>query len=84
MKTKVGAEPVLFDSSKLFQSINRFQNYYSNIGHFNNKVEAKSTTLNKVTTIDFIVEPQKVFTYRNISFIYPSNMITKTNIKKGK
>jgi outer membrane protein assembly factor BamA len=68
MKTKVGAEPVLFDSSKLFQSINRFQNYYSNIGHFNNKVEAKITTLNKVTTIDFIVEPQKVFTYRNIFF----------------
>ena len=68
MKTKVGAEPVLFDSSKLFQSINRFQNYYSNIGHFNNKVEAKITTQNKVTTIDFIVEPQKVFTYRNIYF----------------
>lgn len=68
MKTKVGAEPVLFDSSKLYQSINRFQNYYSNIGHFNNKVEAKITTLNKVTTIDFIVEPQKVFTYRNIFF----------------
>lgn len=68
MKTKVGAEPVLFDSSKLYQSINRFQNYYSNIGHFNNKVEAKITTLNKITTIDFIVEPQKVFTYRNIFF----------------
>jgi hypothetical protein len=31
MKTKVGAEPIIFDSSKLNQSINRFQNYYSNI-----------------------------------------------------
>lgn len=68
MKTKVGAEPVLFDSSKLIQSINRFQNYYSNIGHFNNKVEAKIITKNKITTVDFIVEPQKVFTYRNIIF----------------
>ena len=68
MKTKVGAEPILFDSSKLYQSINRFQNYYSNIGYFNNKVEAKITTQNKITTLDFIVEPQKVFTYSNIFF----------------
>jgi len=68
MKTKVGAEPVLFDSSKLYQSINRFQNYYSNIGYFNTKVEAKITTQNKITTLDFIVEPQKVFTYSNIFF----------------
>ncbi len=68
MKTKVGAEPVLFDSTKLIQSINRFQNYYSNIGHFNNKVDATVSTKNKITTIDFIVEPQKVFTYRNVFF----------------
>ena len=68
MKTKVGAEPIIFDSSKLNQSINRFQNYYSNIGHFNSKVEAKVTTLKKMTTIDFVIEPQKVFTYRNIYF----------------
>ena len=68
MKTKVGAEPVLFDSSKLYQSINRFQNYYSNIGYFNTKVETKITTQNKITTLDFIVEPQKVFTYSNIFF----------------
>lgn len=68
MKTKVGAEPILFDSSKLYQSINRFQNYYSNIGYFNTKVEAKITTQNKITTLDFIVEPQKVFTYSNIFF----------------
>ena len=68
MKTKVGAEPILFDSSKLYQSINRFQNYYSNIGYFNTKVETKITTQNKITTLDFIVEPQKVFTYSNIFF----------------
>ncbi len=68
MKTKVGSEPIIFDSSKLSQSINRFQNYYSNIGHFNNTVEAKVTTKNKMTIIDFILEPKKPFSYRNIHY----------------
>lgn len=68
MKQKVGNEPILFDSTKLKNSVIAFQNYYQNIGHFDNKVEVKYITKDKKTKVIYNITPHKPYTLKKIFF----------------
>ena len=43
MKNKIGNAPVIFDSTKLPQSKSIFENYYFNLGYFDNEVTVTYT-----------------------------------------
>jgi outer membrane protein assembly factor BamA len=66
MKTKVGKEPLIFDSTKLERSRIALENYYFNIGHLDNEVKVKYETNKKRTKVTYLVEPKTPYKIRNI------------------
>lgn len=68
MKTKIGNEPVLFDSSKLSASVQSFKNYYTNIGHFDKEVEVSYETKNQKTTVTYNITPRKPYVLNKIIY----------------
>ena len=68
MKTKIGAQPVIFDSTQVKKSEIRFSNYYSNIGYFDNKIQTKVETRNRKTIVNYNIYPNKPYKYRTIIY----------------
>jgi hypothetical protein len=68
MKTKIGAQPVIFDSLQVKKSELRFSNYYSNIGYFDNKIRTEIETNHRKTIVSYYVYPNKPYKYRSIIY----------------
>lgn len=66
MKTKIGSQPVLFDTSILPQSKTRFENYYFNLGYFENQVDVEIHRKKKKTTIVYNVQTKEPYKIRKI------------------
>ena len=66
MKTKVGKEPLIFDSTKLERSRIALENYYFNIGHLDNEVRVKYEIKRKRTKVTYEVEPKTPYKIRHI------------------
>lgn len=66
MKTKVGKEPLIFDSTKLERSRIALENYYFNIGHLDNDVKVNYETKKKRTRVTYEVEPKTPYKIRKI------------------
>lgn len=66
MATKVGQPPVIFDSSSLEISRIALENYYFNIGHFDNQVKVSFKTEKKKTKVVYEVYPNTPYKIRNI------------------
>jgi outer membrane protein insertion porin family len=66
MKTKVGKAPIIFDSTKLERSRVSLENYYFNIGYFDNQVKVGYQTKKKRTKVVYEVDLKIPYVLRNI------------------
>lgn len=62
-------EPVaVYDSSKVAQTTDRFKEYLFANGYFRNQVSAKITSIGKIVTVKYTIEPGKPYTLDTIFY----------------
>jgi outer membrane protein assembly factor BamA len=90
VKTNLGSEPVVFDSTKIKMSKERLSNNFFNLGYFKNTISADFITRNKKTSVNYRInlnEPFKIdsFSYdekdTGIQYILP--YLSKSLLKPG-
>jgi outer membrane protein insertion porin family len=78
-------EPVaVFDSSKVQVTIDRFKEYLFAHGYFRNQVEAKISTINRLVTVRYDVNPGRPYILDTIFYKISDSTLNALVIKKTK
>ncbi len=76
IRTKVGAAPVILDTSLVSVTVKQMCLYLANIGHFNSIVSDTIIIKKKKATVVYKVFPTKPYTIKNISYAIPDTQLS--------
>ncbi|ATL47488.1 hypothetical protein COR50_10050 [Chitinophaga caeni] len=71
------AEPVIYDSTKILESVSRMKSYLENQGFFYAEVDFESKTKNKKTIVDYNVNTGKSFIMDTITYAIHDSAIAR-------
>jgi outer membrane protein assembly factor BamA len=77
LRTKLGAPPVLLDTSQISVSLKQMRIYVNNRGYFNSTMYDSVVIRKKKATVYYILNASKPYTIRKISYQIPDTLLAR-------